>query len=92
MQEFDSQLEDPSQCEFSSEGSIVLGDQQKEPIWDLSLVDVNDVNAAINGNLPLSGNVAPNCNVVTSANVAQTSSVEKPMINSDSVTFQSVRK
>ena len=86
MQEFDSQLEDPSQCEFSSEGSRVLRDQQKEPICDSSLVDANDVNAALNCNVPFSGNVAPNCNVVTSANVAQTSSVEKPMINSDSVT------
>ena len=63
-----------------------MGDQQEEPICDSSLVDANDVNATLNVNVPLSGNVAPNCNVVTSANVAQTSSVEKYMINSDSVT------
>ena len=100
MQEFDSQLEDPSQCEFSAEGSRdLLGDQQKEPICDSSHVDTNDVNTALNCNVPLSGNFAPNCNVETSANVARTCSVEKPMtgINSDSVrqtqpVFQSVRK
>ena len=88
MQELDSQVEDPSQCEFSAEGSRdLLGDQQKEPICDSLLVDTNDVNAALNCIVPLSCNVAPNCNVETSANVAQTCSVVKPMtrINLDSV-------
>ena len=88
MQELDIQLKDPSQCEFSAEGSRdLMGDQQKEPICDSLLVDTREKNAVLNCNVPLSGNVAPNCNIETSANVAQTCSVEKPMtvINSDSV-------
>ena len=77
MQELDSQLEDPSQCEFLPEGSRDLfGDQQKEPICDSLLVDANDVNTGLNCNVPLSGNVAPNCNIETSANVAQNCSAK----------------